>query len=229
MKDITQPYEILIENRDKKSFAIAMDWPGWCRSGKNESYAINELLSYAHRFARTAEIAGFEFIIPESPAQWMIIEEIPGNSTTDFGAPAMQFESDTRPHELGELDRNIRILNACWQSFDEAFVKAHGLELSKGPRGGGRNQDKIRMHLNESTINYLKALGWKSNQGIHATDPASDSVRSQVVQGLQAAADHELPDVGPRGRQYWPIRFFVRRLAWHILDHAWEIEDRIIN
>jgi len=25
----------------------------------------------------------------------------------------------------------------------------------------------------------------------------------------------------------WPARYYVRRAAWHVLDHAWEIEDRL--
>jgi len=24
----------------------------------------------------------------------------------------------------------------------------------------------------------------------------------------------------------WPARYAIRRTAWHVLDHAWEIEDR---
>jgi hypothetical protein len=24
----------------------------------------------------------------------------------------------------------------------------------------------------------------------------------------------------------WPARYVLRRMAWHVLDHAWEIEDR---
>jgi hypothetical protein len=27
----------------------------------------------------------------------------------------------------------------------------------------------------------------------------------------------------PKG---WPPRYAARRIAWHALDHAWEIEDR---
>jgi hypothetical protein len=53
-------------------------------------------------------------------------------------------------------------------------------------------------------------------------------VRREVIQGLQAAADGQLPRKGPRGGKRWSPRFFVRRLAWHVVDHAWEIEDRII-
>ena len=32
---------------------------------------------------------------------------------------------------------------------------------------------------------------------------------------------------GPRGGKRWTPRYFVRRLVWHALDHAWEIQDRI--
>jgi hypothetical protein len=34
--------------------------------------------------------------------------------------------------------------------------------------------------------------------------------------------------LGPRGGVHWTPRYFVRRAAWHMLDHAWEIEDRIL-
>jgi hypothetical protein len=37
----------------------------------------------------------------------------------------------------------------------------------------------------------------------------------------------ELPDFGPRGGERWPALFAIRRSAWHALDHAWEIEDRL--
>ncbi|HKA98202.1 MAG TPA: hypothetical protein VKD66_18215 [Streptosporangiaceae bacterium] len=26
--------------------------------------------------------------------------------------------------------------------------------------------------------------------------------------------------------QGWPARYAARRIAWHALDHAWEMEDR---
>jgi hypothetical protein len=35
------------------------------------------------------------------------------------------------------------------------------------------------------------------------------------------------PVADPRQtKRPWSPRFFVRRSAWHALDHAWEIEDR---
>jgi hypothetical protein len=24
----------------------------------------------------------------------------------------------------------------------------------------------------------------------------------------------------------WPVRYLIRRTAWHVLDHAWELEDK---
>ena len=34
------------------------------------------------------------------------------------------------------------------------------------------------------------------------------------------------PPPGPRGGKRWLPRYFVRRVGWHVLDHALEIEDR---
>ena len=52
-------------------------------------------------------------------------------------------------------------------------------------------------------------------------------------EAIQAALDSAvrvgLPEKGPRGGAIWPAAYFVRRVAWHVLDHAWELEDRSIN
>jgi hypothetical protein len=52
--------------------------------------------------------------------------------------------------------------------------------------------------------------------------------RQAILAGLEAADKGELPEKGPRGGILWPARYFVRRVAWHVLDHAWEIEDRMV-
>jgi hypothetical protein len=43
---------------------------------------------------------------------------------------------------------------------------------------------------------------------------------------LSAVACGEPVRTGPRGGVRWTARYYVRRSAWHVLDHAWEIEDR---
>jgi hypothetical protein len=60
---------------------------------------------------------------------------------------------------------------------------------------------------------------FRSELILHAT-------RSAILQTLERAAQGAMPPAGPRGGQRWPARYFVRRAAWHVLDHAWEIEDR---
>ena len=53
-------------------------------------------------------------------------------------------------------------------------------------------------------------------------------IREQILDILDAAENDALPEKGPRGGVVWPVRFFIRRVIWHTLDHLWEIEDRII-
>jgi hypothetical protein len=52
--------------------------------------------------------------------------------------------------------------------------------------------------------------------------------RQETLNALDIAAKGALPERGPRGGVIWPLRYFVRRVAWHVLDHAWEIEDRVV-
>ena len=37
----------------------------------------------------------------------------------------------------------------------------------------------------------------------------------------------EWPGRSRSGGARWTPRYFVRRAAWHVLDHAWELEDRL--
>ena len=53
-------------------------------------------------------------------------------------------------------------------------------------------------------------------------------LRQLALDGLAAGMRGELPASGPRGGKIWSPRFFARYVAWHTLDHAWEIEDRAI-
>jgi hypothetical protein len=62
--------------------------------------------------------------------------------------------------------------------------------------------------------------------GVELTDFVEHQ-RQAVLGALRAAARGEFPLLGPRGGRRWTPRYFVRRDAWHVLDHVWEIEDRI--
>ena len=49
-----------------------------------------------------------------------------------------------------------------------------------------------------------------------------------ILRAFEVAIHEGLPEKGPRGGAIWKPRYFVRRVVWHILDHTWEIEDRIL-
>lgn len=79
-----------------------------------------------------------------------------------------------------------------------------------------------------SDAGYLRQLGWKFKQDESGNpDGELERLRQAILEGLAAAARGELEARGPRGGLHWTPRYFVRRLAWHVLDHTWEIEDRL--
>jgi hypothetical protein len=221
--------EIYLEVGQKKVFAVAVSWPGWCRAGRDEESATRALFEAAPRYAEIVHDPELAYTVPDSTSSFKIVARLKGNATTDFGAPGIQLPGDWDPLQPLELERFIKILHACWAKLDRAIEKGRGKELRKGPRGGGRDLMTIVDHVVGSEEGYLGALGWKI-KSVKGEDiyQRRDRVRIEVVRGLEAATGGHLPREGPRGGKRWPARSFLRRLAWHAVDHAWEIEDRIV-
>lgn len=219
--------EVYLEIGQKRTFAIAPVWPGWCRSGRDEASALQSLYDYAPRYALALGGTSLDFPAPSEIADLLVVERLPGNATTDFGAPDLALPGDKRPIDLPELQRFQSMLEACWRTFDKAVQGAAGKALRKGPRGSGRELDKIVAHVHEVDLAYLSALGGKLKIS-PGDDPhrTADTIRQAVLTTLAAAVRGEIAARGPRGGARWTPRYFVRRLAWHELDHAWEIEDR---
>ena len=220
---------VYLEVGTKRTFAGALDWPGWCRSGRDEAAALKALMEYGPRYARALRQARLEFRAPKDTSEFAIRERLAGNATTDFGAPDLPTAHDSDPIADPELRRFQAVLKAGWRTFDSAVVAAKGKELRKGPRGGGRELGKIVQHLLESDAAYLGSLGVRFKIAARG-DPQLelDQTRDAILQALSAAASAAMPRLGPRGGVRWTARRFVRRVAWHVLDHAWEIEDRIL-
>lgn len=214
--------QVYLEAGIKRTFAVVPDWPGWCRSGREENAALQALVDYGPRYARVLKHTDFKFQPPATIANLTVVERLPGSATTDFGAPAQPLANDTQPLDADKLQRMQTILDACWRAFDQAAQAAQGKQLRKGPRGGGRDLLKMTAHLRESENAYFSALGGKM-----ASDEMDDVRRQIILETLAKAARGEIPALGPRGGKRWTPRYFVRRAAWHVLDHAWEIEDRI--
>lgn len=221
---------IYLETGKKRTFAGALDWPGWCRSGSDEDSALQALLDSGPRYARAIRTSKVPFDAPDDVSHFEIAERLEGGSGTDFGAPEAVPKYDVQPLDDAELERLQELLRAIWHAFHTIVKAAEGKELRKGPRGGGRELDKIIGHVLGADAGYLSRLTWKHKYDEHA-DLSAELKRIQQAESeaLTAAAHGELPERGPRGGKIWQPRYFVRRAAWHILDHVWEIEDRAIN
>jgi hypothetical protein len=151
-----------------------------------------------------------------------------GSTTTDFGAPDVVPDADTRSVEADDLQRFQDLLEASWQAFDAVTEKAAGQPLRKGPRGGGRDVGGIIDHVQGADAGYLSSLGGKLKL-TNKAEPKEELMytRQTILDTLAAAARGEIEPYGPRGGKRWLPRYYVRRAIWHTLDHVWEIEDRL--
>lgn len=222
--------DVYLEIGQNRTFAGVIDWPGWCRGGRSEETALRALLEYGPRYARVVRPAGLEFRAPADESTFTVVERLKGNATTDFGAPAMAPSRDADRLEPNEISLFEKILKACWQTLDVNIKAAGGKMLRAGPRGGGRQLESIMEHLLGSDAGYLSSVGWKlQKDDTGDLDQQLEQTRQAILSALAASARGEIPARGPRGGTRWTPRYFVRRVAWHTLDHAWEIEDRLAS
>lgn len=229
MAQLANKIDVYLEIGQKRTLAGALDWPGWCRSGRDENAALQALVHYGPRYAQVLHKARLGFHAPVDAASFTVVERLEGNMTTDFGAPDVAPASDKRPIDAAELQRFQKLLQAVWQAFDGSVKMAAGKELRTGPRGGGRDLEKVAQHVLGAEASYLTRLAWKQKKPTapEELDAEFSRIRQAVLDALTAAAQGGLPERGPRGGVIWLPRYFVRRVAWHVLDHVWEIEDRI--
>ena len=196
--------KVYLEVGSKKVFACALDWPGWCRSAKTEDLALEALEEYVPRYTAVTKIAK----VPFRHGSFDVVESIKGNATTDFGAPSMVAEADHARLTAKQADSLAVLLDASWKALDRV-VKNAPASLRKGPRGGGRDRDKMVDHVAAAEEAYARKMGLKN------------ASRADILEAIRAARDST-----PVKENGWPPRYVVRRMAWHVLDHAWEIEDR---
>ncbi|MCU0508972.1 MAG: hypothetical protein MUC34_11345 [Anaerolineae bacterium] len=217
---------VYVEVGKKRAIATGMDWPGWCRSGRTEADALAALLEAAPRYAEIVRPAMLRFDAPREPGDLVVRHRLEGNAGTDYSVPSLVAPGEEKPMDQAEVERAATVLRACWEAFDRAVERAVGKELAKGPRGGGRELQAIQGHVFESEAGYGGRIGLKL-QAIAPGDAAALAAhRQEILDALEQVAALGTPPPGPRGGARWPARYFVRRVAYHVVDHTWEIEDR---
>lgn len=194
---------IYLEQGTTSVFAVALEWPGWCRRAKSGVEAVETLDAYRQRYAamcgRSPGASSFE-----------VVATLAGNATTDFGAPSAIGPWDEQPLTVAALKRQVGVLARVWEYFDAALLDAPDV-LRKGPRGGGRDRDAMAEHVREAERAYCSKVG--------ARVPARTAwkeQRSTLVAALE----------GQSASAAWPASYAIRRVAWHVADHAWEMQDR---
>jgi hypothetical protein len=193
---------VYLEEGKQWVFAAAIDWPGWCRRAKSAHEALEALEEYRGRYA--AAVPARRVV-----GRLRVVGTVTGDATTDFGAPSIRGPWDDEVLTAPTKKRQISLLEDCWRYFDEV-VETSSAMLRKGPRGGGRDRDGVVAHVREAERAYAPKAGVR----IAPRTPWPEQ-RRLIVSGLKANADTT-----------WPTAYAVRRIAWHVLDHAWEIEDK---
>ena len=215
---MAKPIPVYIESGAKKVFACAIDFPGWCRSGKDEQAALEALASYAPRYAEVAKLAKAAF--PSRAVELEVVERVKGKGATDFGIPHEITKADAEPLTARQAARQVELMRAAWKLLDKV-AKASPAELRKGPRGGGRDRDKMLDHVLGAEAAYARQVGIKHPQPQLGDTRAIKALRDELAETLRGASDGS--SLTPKG---WPPRYAMRRIAWHVLDHAWEMQDR---
>ncbi len=205
--------------KGKKVVAVAPDWPGLARGATTEEAAIERLLSYVPRYAPVAKLAGMEAGF-ETNTVVDVVEHYPGTGSTDFWGISFAFSSIDQQAMSGEaLERELTLMRACWAFFDDVRSRVSA-EMQRGPRGGGRDRDRIVRHTIFTEHDWEKKLGVLTSQEAMLTKEGLNAHRDTYCNAIRALHSQS------KMARTWPLRYLIRHTAFHTLDHAWEMEDK---
>jgi hypothetical protein len=208
--------DIYVELGGKKAIAWSLEWPGWCRIRTSEEAALQALTDTEARYRLIAQMAGQDF----APGDFVIVERLQGNANTAWGVPSVLASAETGPIDATTSQRNVALLRASWDMLEE-IVATSPAELRKGPRGGGRDRDEIWRHVIEAERVYARKIGVRNKLFEMNDKSALKAMREEIVAVLSKPSTGE-----PLVSGGWNASYAVRRMAWHVVDHIWEIEDR---
>ena len=218
---MANPLRVALEigPKGKKVVAVAQDWPGLSRGAANEDLAIQRLGTYFLRYANIADRAG----LPFAPDGFEVTERYAGTGSTDFWGISFAFsEFDRQTQTAEELERELSLMRACWAEFDDVRRRVSA-EMLKGPRGGGRDRDRIVQHTISVEHDWKPRAAGEAREVPPSTDEEIEQHRASycaAIRGLHAEG---------RMAGKWPLRFLVRHTAFHTMDHAWEMEDKDLS
>jgi hypothetical protein len=223
---------VMIETgpKGKKTVALAPDWPGLARGAKTGEAAVERLLTYVPRYAPVAALAGLaaEYAPLAGATGAEVVGEYEGTGSTDFWGISFGFSAfDHQPMSPDDFERNLRLLQGAWTFFDGVRGRVSA-EMRKGPRGGGRDRDRIVRH----TVYAEFDMAWKVQVSVpddwELTEASLQAYRDEYLAAIRSAYAEGRMNLGKSARK-WPLRYLIRHTAFHTLDHAWEMEDKDLS
>ena len=212
-----------VGKKERRVVAGAMDWPGLDRWGKTDDLAIEKVTSYLPRYAGVAKLAGLakKFALQRDVE---IVERVTGSGSADYwGIAHVPSEIERKVLSPAELERRLALLQACWSYFDSTADRVSA-ELRPGPRGGGWTRDEIirHVHVNEPE-QFTRKVEVRTPRDVVLSPDGRAVHREETFDAIRAY------NAEGRAARSWPIQFLIRRIAHHVMDHAWEMEDRDLS
>ena len=173
------------------------------------------------RYADVAALAGEAFPPGEAASfELELVESVEGGGGTDFGVPSaitpLDGRRSPRPRPIG-WPGSSRPPGPCSTASPPgrrpSCARARAAAAGTATRWSATSTKPITA--------YAQVLGIKV--------PAPDRSDMATVTELRTRGAGRPPrrsDGSPIAGRKWPPRYAARRIAWHALDHAWEMEDR---
>lgn len=210
--------DIYVELDGKRAIAWSPEWPGWCRIRTSEEEAVQALIDTEERYRLIAQRAGLDF----ASGDLVVVERLHGDANPPSGAPQALASAETRPIDATTAQRNVALLRAAWDMLEEVIATSPAT-LRKGPRGRGRDRDSIWRHVVEAERAYARKIGVRHRPFEMNDTNALQAMRDEIAAVLSKPSPGE--PLVPGG---WYAGYAVSFMAWHVVDHMWEIEDRRI-
>jgi hypothetical protein len=211
---------ILEIGKKRRVVAAAQDWPGLDRWGTSDDDAIRKLVAYVPRYAGVADRAGLGSALTRA-RDVEVVERVAGSSSTDFWGVAhvpSEVEREVLTEEV--LERRLGLLRATWSYFDDVAERVPA-DLRPGARSAGRTRDQIIRHVQNNEPEQF-------SRKVEVRTPKEDVATPAGLAGHREAFLAAIRSYNAESRpaRTWPIQFLIRRTANHVMDHAWEMEDR---
>lgn len=218
---MTATARVMLEEgpKGKRVVAVAPDWPGLSRGAKTDDAAVERLLEYLPRYVPVASLAGMEAEFAQI-AELEVAERYIGTGSTDFWGISFGFSAfDRQPMRDDEFERELRLMQASWAYFDAVRARVSA-EMQRGPRGGGKDRDRIVRHTLAAETDMAKKLSMHAELDELLTEDGLRTYREAYCRAIRDLHAQNKP------ARSWPLRYLIRHTAFHTLDHTWEMEDK---